>query len=309
MARINRGIIYGQRDNLLAEIEDYTAALKLPSLSAEQRARALVHRGIAYRSIDQGKPISVRRDLADYNAVIAMPDAPLKDKAKALVNRGAAYGNLGLYDLEIADYNAVLQADVPIKERAQALVRRGAAYGREGHFELELADYDALLNLPHARSKERGKALLKRASAYLRSGKIELAIAEYTEVAKAPNLRPDQRALALAWARFLVSPTDSWRLIEDSQTVLALAPDLTAARFQLGLGLLLAGQVKHAVEEYGQAAERETTTGSLREARQILERFADRSAPATVEILSLLRSREVELEKSGASYAEPMTPG
>ena len=61
--------------------------------TSEQKARALVARGVTY-----GQAGKADNEIADYTAVIEMQGATPEKKARALVNRGVTYGQAGKAD-------------------------------------------------------------------------------------------------------------------------------------------------------------------------------------------------------------------
>ena len=71
-------------------LADYTAVIDMADAPAEQKAMALVNRGVTH-----GQRGDIERALADYTAVIDMADAPAEQKAMALVNRGVTLGAAG----------------------------------------------------------------------------------------------------------------------------------------------------------------------------------------------------------------------
>ena len=91
--------------------------------------------------------------------------------------------------------------------------------------------------------------------AWGKKGKPDKKIADYTavvEMADAP-VREKARAFAnRAWAFYRAG--DVTALVSDSRRALELDATLGFARFNLGLGLLLSGQVGEAAEEYRDAA-------------------------------------------------------
>jgi tetratricopeptide (TPR) repeat protein len=102
-------------------IADYSAVINMPDVSAEQRAQALVNRGVQW-----GESGDTSKEIADYSAVVDIPDAPSEQKAKALVNRGVRWAKSGDTSKAIADYTAVIKMpDAPAKPKAIAFVGRG----------------------------------------------------------------------------------------------------------------------------------------------------------------------------------------
>ena len=93
--------------------------------TAEQKANALVNRGVAKERLPQP---DVQDAIADFDAVLAMNDAPAEQKANALFNRGVTKGQLPQPDVQgaIADYDAVLaMTDATTEQKANALFNLG----------------------------------------------------------------------------------------------------------------------------------------------------------------------------------------
>ena len=83
---------YGQRGDMEQALADYTAVIDMADAPAEQKAKALVNRGVTF-----GQRGDMEQALADYTAVIDMADAPAEQKAMALFNRGVTQWQLGQF--------------------------------------------------------------------------------------------------------------------------------------------------------------------------------------------------------------------
>jgi tetratricopeptide (TPR) repeat protein len=128
----NRGVAYGRLTlpKIEKAIDDYTAVIAMPNAPADQKATALFNRGFECCELT---PPEREKAIDDYTAVIAMPDAPADQKATALFNRGVRYGELTPPEREkaIDDYTAVIaMPDAPADQKANALNNRGVAYGK-----------------------------------------------------------------------------------------------------------------------------------------------------------------------------------
>jgi tetratricopeptide (TPR) repeat protein len=154
-------------------------------------------------------------------------------------------------------------------------------------------------DMPDASAELRAQALVNRGVAHRRQGRLDQAIGDYTAVLVMVDSPIEVRAMALgnrAWCRFIAQPPDLAGLREDSEAALAIAPQLTFVRCNLGLALLLGGEKQRAAVEYDRAAREADDSASLRSAREDLERVTtDQHAGGTEEILALLKSREAEL--------------
>jgi tetratricopeptide (TPR) repeat protein len=204
-ALLEEALLNALRGELDEAIRLWTQVIEMPDAPAEQRARALFNRGVAYGR--RGADGDIGRKLADYTAVIGMPAGMAEDRAKALVNRGFTYGQRGEegdVDLELADYTAVAEMqDAPVGQRATALLYRGITYGQrgaEGDVDLELADYTAVIEMPDAPAEQRARALFNRGVAYGQrgaKGDVDRELADYTAVIEMPDAPAEQRAKAL----------------------------------------------------------------------------------------------------------------
>jgi tetratricopeptide (TPR) repeat protein len=137
------------------ELADYTAVIEMADAPAEERAKALVCRGVTF-----GQRGDVERELADYTAIIEMADAPAEQKATALVNRGVTFGQRDDAERELADYTSVIEmADAPREMVADALSNRSAVYRQLGQFGLAQQDIERILAIPDLSSQQRTAAL------------------------------------------------------------------------------------------------------------------------------------------------------
>ncbi len=259
------------------------------------RAQALFNRGFI-----RGKQHRLDQEIADYIAAIAMPDAPAEWRAKALVNRGVAHGHAGRRDQEIADYTAVTaMPDASVDLRASALLNRGVAHRKAGRPDQAITDYTDVIAMPDAPARYRAQALINRGVVFCSDmGQSDQATSDYSAALAMSDTPAALKAMALgnrAWSRFMAQPRDVAGLREDSEAALEIKPQLTFARFNLGLALLLVGESQRAAAEYAQAAG-EASAAQIRRNREDLERAtADKQVPGTEEILGLLRARETEL--------------
>jgi tetratricopeptide (TPR) repeat protein len=215
---------------------------------AEQKAMALINRGVAY-----GQAGRSEEAMADYTAAIGMADAPAEQKANALINRGVAHGQAGRSEEAIADYTAVIgMADAPAEQKAKALVNRGIAYGQAGRSEEEMADYTAVIGMADAPAEQKAKAFYNRGITHGQAGRSEEAMADYTAVIGMADAPAEKRANALvnrSWNRFRESG-DVQGLVDDSREALELTPEDHSARMNFALGLLLIGETGAATAEY-----------------------------------------------------------
>ena len=158
----NRGIAYGEKNELDLAIKDFTKAIKLkPNF-----ALAYNNRGAVYRS--QGK-----YDLAieDCNKAIQLKS----DYAEPYSNRGAAYRNKGDYKRAIEDYNKAIQLKPNF---VQAYYNRGLAYHEKGELDLAIKDYNRAIEL----NPKLVHPYYNRGNAYLQKRYFDKAIKDYSKV-------------------------------------------------------------------------------------------------------------------------------
>jgi tetratricopeptide (TPR) repeat protein len=162
-----------------------------------------------------------------------------------------------------------------------------------------------VIDMADAPAEQSALALINRGVAHRRQGRVEQAIADYTAVTDMADAPAKLRATALgnrSWHRFTSAPPDIPGLRQDSEAALAIAPDLRFARFNLGLALLLSGDVERATEEYAKAAKDAAYTAEIQRNIDDLERaLAGHVLPGSEEILALLEQRKMELEAASAS--------
>jgi tetratricopeptide (TPR) repeat protein len=243
---------------------------------------------------------SLRQAIQLWTKVINDKRSAAAFQAKALVNRGVAHGQRDQPAKEIADYTAVVaMPDAPADQRARALVYRGVTHEQQGRLEQAIADYTTVIAMPDAPAEQRAAALVYRAIIHVEHGRPEQAIADCTAAIDLPDAPAEDKSLALAnrgWGRFTTQPSDLAGLREDSEAALVIAPQLTMARFNLGLALLLNGESGRAFGEYSRAAKEVTDAAEMRSAQEDLERAtADKRVPGGEKILAVLRAREAQL--------------
>jgi tetratricopeptide (TPR) repeat protein len=108
--------------------------------------------------------------------------------ANAFDDRCWARGNIGQYDLAIADCDAALKLS---PQAPFAFGNRGTAYLHQGQYERAIADYDRSIALFAARGSGGAEFYFGRAIAYSRLGQKERAEADFR---RAVALEPDIEA-------------------------------------------------------------------------------------------------------------------
>jgi tetratricopeptide (TPR) repeat protein len=152
-------------------------ALSAGRLSAEERARNLVRRGLAHEILGERKDA-----LNDFNDAISGQALIPAEQAAALYDRGVTLDELGRTDEAVADYTAAIQLQPKF---AAALNNRGNAYRRLGRLNEARADYEASMRTgnPHPEYPDYGMGQIAEAL-----GQPAVAI-EYYRSALAANPR------------------------------------------------------------------------------------------------------------------------
>ena len=158
----NRGIAYGEKNELDLAIKDFTKAIELKP----DYALAYNNRGAVYRNKGE-------HDLAieDCNKAIQLKS----DYAFAYSNRGAAYRNKGDYNCAIKDYNKAIQLK---PDFVQAYYNRGLAYHEKGELDVAIRDYNNAIEL----NPKLIHPYYNRGNAYLQKRYFDKAIKDYSKV-------------------------------------------------------------------------------------------------------------------------------
>jgi lipoprotein NlpI len=160
-------------------IEACTRLIQAHGETSEDRAKALINRGIAF--MQKGEDIRARSD--DYWSIQLDP----KD-ALAYYNLANVYFGEGNYSRAIAEYSQAIGVD---SQYALSYVGRGDVYRSEHDYDRAIADYTQAI-----------KADPKYASAYLNRGIVELYTNSpanaYADFSQASDVAPDY-AFAAIW--------------------------------------------------------------------------------------------------------------
>lgn len=126
-----RGVAFGRRGEMVAAINDFSAALNLTPDATD----VLYARGSAHA-------VERRHDLAvaDFSAILKIEP----DDTDSLYRRAWSYTMLGRDKEAIADLSSVIAAAT---DDVDALMDRGGLYLRSGDFKAAIADFDAILKL------------------------------------------------------------------------------------------------------------------------------------------------------------------
>ncbi len=269
LALFNRGVVQAQLGYDEQAISDYTAAIHISDAPADRKALALSNRGIIY--CNRGE---TERANNDFTAAIDMLDASAETRAKAHLNRGAMYGQKGETERAITDYTAVINMpNISVGQWAQALCFRGATYGQRGETERAIADCTMVIEMAGVPADHKAKCLLNRGVAYgkrLETGKV---MADYTAVIEMAEVPADEKAQTMVnrgWLHYVEGRYQE--AITDARQAISQSPNYCKAHGNLGIALLLDGQVSEALAAYDTALDLadlknlEEMTTDLREA-------------------------------------------
>ena len=202
-------------------LADYTSVIEMAHAPVDQKAKALLNRGVTYSALGETK-----KAFADYTSVIEMAHAPVDQKAKAMFNRGLTYSQFGETEKAIADYTSVIEmAHAPVDLKANALLNRGMKYSQRDQTEKELADYTSVIEMSPVPIDEKAIALFNRGVAHIQLGATDKAFADFTSVIEMQDAPIDQKAQAL-----LNRGVIQWRLeqmreaLESFQSAMRIAP-------------------------------------------------------------------------------------
>ncbi len=124
-----------------AAINQLTGVLSVPTLGDEQRAVALINRGLARQQLKQYKAA-----VADYSAALKTDALSSKTRSVVIYNRGIAYQKLKRQALAIEDFTNALYLDV---EFSHAYYGRGRLMQEVGRHEFALADFKMAMKYNH----------------------------------------------------------------------------------------------------------------------------------------------------------------
>ena len=168
LAYLNRGIVYGQRDDYERAIIDLDKVIDLNPNYAE----AYYNRGVVYE-----RRGDYEYAITDFDKVIDLNP----NHVNAYSVRGYVYGRRGDYERAIEDCNHAIELD---PNNSNAYSSRGSVHGERGDDERSIADCNRAIELDPNNSN----AYSLRGVVYYKRGDYECAISEYT---KAIDLDPN----------------------------------------------------------------------------------------------------------------------
>lgn len=195
-----------QQGNHQASIDLYTKALADTSLTADERAGALVNRGLDYERLGD-----FQKALADEDAALALKP----NWALALANRGTVYAALHQPDKALVDVNAAI-AQSP--EDADYYSQRARVHLIAHDWASAIADADeALKRKSYLIDPMRYRALANEQLAHL-----DLALADAD---RAAALAPREGAVHQLRANLLLQAGRSADAVVEEDAAIALEPD------------------------------------------------------------------------------------
>ena len=280
----------------------------ISELAARNRLiRARLHFAVASIRLEQGDLGTVREEVEA--ALELQPEM-----VGATLMLGFVLEQTGDRVAAIERYSAALEIEPDNTNalRSRANARFSLRLDREA-----IEDLERLCELGHERDGTR----IRLAVAYLRFEEFDAARENYHK-ALALNLEPSDAAQVHHHLGIIeIRMGSAERAVEEYRTALALDPQLTAARLDLGSALTRLGQYEEAAEAFGQVVEADPSSvrarrgqaealesqGRSREARQRLEE-GWRAIPESVELLHalarLLASAEDPEVRDGARAVE-----
>lgn len=254
-ALMERGLDYYFTGDAEHARADWTALIDLPGAPVAQVALALLNRGVTW-----GEMGDTDKALADYTRLIEqLPGVPVDFLAMGLVNRGATWRQVGAVDKELADYTKVIEQlpDAPVEQVAMALVNRGVALQMKDGLESALADYTRVIEqLPGAPAEQVAKALVNRSVVWEKKGDTAGEMADSTRVIEQVQGAPaEQVARAFASRGWAHYLRGEYSaFLADTQSAVAKFPALAHAAFNLGLALMASNRDSEALAAYERAA-------------------------------------------------------
>ncbi|MBL4702383.1 MAG: SIR2 family protein [Phycisphaeraceae bacterium] len=224
---MNLAYSYFTKNEFDNAIKTLTFIIDMTDATSEQKAQALVTRGIAY--VERINP-QMNKALLDFTQVIKMQNATARQKAEALIIRSITYEKLDPPKTRdaIKGYTAVIEmTDAPAKQKAQALISRGNTYAmsRPPQLNKTIKDYTTVIDMSDITAEQKANALFNRGNAYckLNPPQTENAIKDCNCVIEMPNASEEQIAMARinrAEAYILCEPPRIVEAIQDCKQAL-----------------------------------------------------------------------------------------
>ena len=274
--------LHGQHE---AALEAFTKTMSVAAPQAEEYARALYSRYVAFEHLGQAESA-----MADCSKLIALPQASAAYRARALLNRGVELAKQGKRDESVQDYSGAIDLpEVPEDVLHLALLNRGHLLAELGRLEEAIADCTRVIDLTtipagNGRLAETAadssrvadsagasvtvlaQALLVRAAALAHRERHEDALSDSSRIIDLPGAWPSQVVVARMLRTVLLLILDRWSdaMHELSLTLSAVDPPLKTA---------IAGGVVGAID-----AHFATAPVSKARAKEAVDVFAGRGA-------------------------------
>jgi len=250
-------------------VRDNTEGLKHATMD-RVREDHFFNRGLAYRSLGDYKA-----SVADFNQVIALHP----DNGNAYDIRAFDYAALGDYDRAIADYNVGIAHD----PHPGTIFERGQAYLRKKDYRAALAD----LNRSIAAQPNFATAYIVRAETYKGLKEFDRAVADAETAARLDNSAMNRGNLG--WYQYLAGKLPE--AIASEQMAVKIDPNLTFARFNIGLCYAVQGNTDAAQTAYQDAlphANPADLQGAMQDIKEALQRQPN--APALTKAETMLQN-------------------
>jgi len=248
-----RGMAEEKQGDYRQAVRDNTEGLKHAS-NDEVREDFFFNRGLAYRYLGDYKA-----SVADFNQVIALHP----NNGNAYDIRAFCYTALGDYDRAIADYNIGIAHD----PHPGTIFERGQAYLKKKDYQKALAD----LNRSIALQANFAPAYPLRAEAYIGLKEYDRAVADAEQAARLENSAANRGSLG--WYQYLAGKLPE--AITNEQMAVKMDPNLTFARFNLGLCYAVQGNADAAQTAYQDAlshAKPADLQGALQDVKDALKK-------------------------------------
>ena len=122
-------------------VAGFSEAIESGKLTHQDRATALLNRGLAYQRLKQHQ-----QSVDDYSAALKLQVLGTRMRAVALYNRGLSQQKIGQSSLAIEDFTNALFLDVGF---SQAYYSRANVLRRSGQYLFALSDYEKAVKYKH----------------------------------------------------------------------------------------------------------------------------------------------------------------
>jgi len=211
-----------------------TSLIENAGLDADQRAEALVDRGISYKNLSD-----YDRAMADFNEAIRLKP----NYANAFLSRGNAYDHQRDYDHAIADYTKAIHLK---PDYTEALLNRGMAYNIKRDYDHAIPDLNEAIRL----DPKLVWAFHNRGAAYYYKNDYERALSDFNE---AIRLDPNTAWAFIGRGAIYDVKGDYDRALADFNEAIRLLPDDADAFNDRGSSYSSKGDYVRAITDFNEA--------------------------------------------------------